>query len=165
LTKKISEGKLPSSCAVFHGTLQDLDSHDLYDTILYIDVLEHIESDHAEVQRAIQHLNPNGVLIVLSPAHQWLFTPFDQAIGHFRRYSKHMLKQIEPKDAVLERIIYLDSVGMLLSLGNKLLLKQSMPTVKQILFWDRWVVPVSKVLDRLLMFRVGKSIVGIWRKS
>ena len=60
---------------------------------------------------------------------------------------------------------YLDSIGMLASSANVLLLKQSLPTLRQIQFWDRYIIPVSKVVDPLLGHRVGKSVVGIWRKT
>jgi hypothetical protein len=117
-----------------------------------------------EAQAAAKHLKPGGKLIILSPAHQWLFTPFDKAIGHFRRYSRTSLSKIGPEDCVEVKVIYLDSAGMLLSLANKLLLQQSMPTIKQILIWDRWVVPISKLLDPILFFNLGKSVVGIWKR-
>ena len=165
LEKRIRNKELPAACKAIHGTLATLDPHELYDTIIYIDVMEHIQDDKAEARAAAEHLRPGGKLIVLSPAHQWLFTPFDRAIGHFRRYSRRALSMIGPEHCAEIKIFYLDSAGMLLSLANKLFLRRSMPTVQQILIWDRWVVPVSRVLDRILFFRLGKSIVGIWERS
>lgn len=164
LETKIETGELPPACRARLGTITDLQSDDLYNAILYIDVLEHIQNDRAEAQAAADHLKPEGRLIVISPAHQWLFTPFDRAIGHFRRYSKTSLAKVKPESCEQEKMLYLDAVGLFLSLTNKLLLKQPLPTVEQILFWDRRVVPVSAILDRCLRFSFGKSIVAIWRK-
>ncbi len=79
------------------GTLESIPAEEQFDTICYIDVLEHIEDDGAELNRAAAHLRPGGRVIVLSPAHQWLFTPFDAAIGHFRRYNRAMVKAISPR--------------------------------------------------------------------
>jgi protein-L-isoaspartate O-methyltransferase len=163
LHQKIEKNELPAACHPKLGTVQELPADDLYDCILYIDVLEHIENDWMEVQASAKHLKPGGRLIVLSPAHHWLFTPFDQAIGHYRRYSKKTLSRISPGNCTLENLIYLDAAGLCLSLANKIILKQSMPTVSQILFWDRWIVPISRVLDRILMFNLGKSVVGVWK--
>ena len=148
---------------VVSGTLQDLDPSQKFDTIIYIDVLEHIENDREELERAKSRLRPGGRIIVLSPAHQRLFTPFDSAIGHYRRYNRAMLRNISPPSLRLERLMYLDSAGLVLSVANLLLLRQSMPTRAQLRIWDRWIIPVSRVLDPCLFNSVGKSIVGIWK--
>ncbi len=147
------------------GTMDDLPAEARFDAILYIDVLEHIEDDRAEMTRAAQRLNPGGHLIVLSPAHQFLFTPFDAAIGHFRRYSRKSLRDAAPGTLRVRRLNYLDAAGMLASAGNRLLLRSAMPTEGQILTWDRLLVPVSRVIDPVLGFRVGKSVLGVWQRE
>jgi 2-polyprenyl-3-methyl-5-hydroxy-6-metoxy-1,4-benzoquinol methylase len=144
------------------GTLDDLPGR-RFDAILYLDVLEHIEDDSAEMRRAAEHLYPGGCVIVLAPAHQWLFTPFDAAIGHFRRYSKATLAAAAPPELHRERLIYLDSVGLAASLANRLLLKQAKPTHAQIQTWDRMMIPLSRIFDPLLRYSAGKSVLGIWR--
>ena len=146
------------------GTLSAIRPGDTFDTILYIDVLEHIEDDAAELSNAAQMLRPGGCLIVLSPAHQWLFTPFDAAIGHFRRYDRSSLRRVSPPGLTIERIFYLDACGIAASAMNQLFLRQSMPTAEQLKMWDRWIIPVSRLIDPLLMHKLGKSIVGVWRK-
>ena len=52
------------------------------------DVLEHIEEDSKEVINSYNLLKDGGELIVLSPSYQYLFSPFDSSVGHFRRYDK-----------------------------------------------------------------------------
>src|SRR5271170_1211129 len=113
------------------GTLGDLPETPQFDSLVYIDVLEHIEHDAAELRSALLRLKPGGKIIVLSPAHAWLYTPFDKEIGHYRRYTKATLGTLTPPGARLEQLYYLDSVGLLASLANKMLLHQSMPTPKQ----------------------------------
>lgn len=144
------------------GTLASLIGQQ-FDTIIYIDVLEHIESDGEELKQAASHLRPGGHVIVLSPAHQHLFSPFDAAIGHFRRYNRAMLRALSPVSLRLERMMYLDSAGLILSAVNKILLRQSTPTKAQLQFWDRCIVPISRVLDRLLLYSLGKTIIAVWR--
>jgi SAM-dependent methyltransferase len=145
------------------GIISDLEPHQKFDSILYIDVLEHIEDDAAEMARAAARLKPGGSLIVLSPAHPFLFTPFDEAIGHYRRYTRTSLRAAAPAGLKEVTVTYLDSVGMLASLGNRLLLGQSMPTAQQIGVWDRWMVPPSRLTDRLTGGHIGKSVLGVWR--
>jgi SAM-dependent methyltransferase len=150
--------------AVRVGALADLERDaERFDAILYVDVLEHIRDDRGELARAARLLRPQGRIAVVAPAHGFLFSPFDQAIGHFRRYDKRGLRAIAPAALVEERIVYLDSVGMLLSLLNRLLLRSPQPRLKQILFWDRVVVPLSVRLDPCLFHALGKSVVAVWR--
>lgn len=143
------------------GTISSL-SGQLFDSIVYIDVLEHIKDDKAELTKAIGLLKPSGRLIVLAPAHQALYSPFDKAIGHYRRYDRRSLQSCSPPSSRLEKMGYLDCAGLVLSSANKLILKQSLPGLPQILFWDRYVIPLSKLLDPLFGHRLGKSIVAVW---
>lgn len=153
-----------SEIRIVCGFVQDLDPDKKFDTILYIDVIEHIENDDSELKKAYERLNPGGALIILVPAFNWLFSPFDEAVGHFRRYTKTMLKAVVPKELRKEKLNYLDFGGFLASVVNKLLLQQSIPTLKQISFWDRVIVPCSKIVDPLIGYSAGKTLVGIWIK-
>ncbi len=147
------------------GTVQDIPPAERFDSILYIDVLEHIEDDRAELLRASGRLSPGGTLIVLSPAHPFLYTAFDRAIGHFRRYTRSSLRALEPAELSECKLIYLDSAGLLASAGNRLLLKSAMPTERQILFWDRLLVPISRFMDVVSGWRVGKTVIAVWQRS
>jgi len=165
IAAKIESGELPDRCEAASLSVSALSPDEKFDSILYIDVLEHIDDDASEIEAATRHLRPGGHLIVMSPAHQFLYTPFDRAIGHFRRYNKRTLSSLAPTSLKAVRLDYLDSIGAFASIGNKLLLRQSMPTLKQILLWDRRLVPISTYIDPILGFRAGKSILGIWKKT
>ena len=164
LEEKLSQNSTKHSYEVICGTLKAVGLQQ-FDTIVYIDVLEHIESDREELEIAASHLRMGGHLIVLSPAHQYLFTPFDAAVGHFRRYNRRMLRSLSPSNLHIEHIKYLDCAGMLASTANLLFLRQSMPTHAQLRFWDDWIIPVSRVADKIGRYSIGKSILGIWRRS
>ncbi|MCG6134179.1 MAG: class I SAM-dependent methyltransferase [Nostoc sp. LLA-1] len=165
LNHSIVQGKLAECCEVKIGTLSDLHHEEKFDTIIYIDVLEHIKSDRQETKLAANHLKNGGFLVVLAPSHQWLFTPFDKSIGHYRRYNKKMLSDIIPESLECITLMYLDSIGLMASLGNRFILKSKMPTRKQILFWDKFMVPLSIKVDPLLQYSLGKSILGVWQKK
>lgn len=165
LRAEVSSLPSPEKIEVRVGTLASLPEALRYDTILYVDVLEHIADDRDELARAAARLTPGGSVVVLSPAHQWLFTPFDTAVGHHRRYTLDALRALTPAGTAMTRADYLDSVGLLASLGNRLLLRQGMPTARQVALWDRVMVPVSRKLDPLLAHRVGKSVLGVWHRA
>lgn len=154
---------LPHHCTLLQGTIQDLPSQAQFDSIVYIDVLEHIEADQQQLSQVSQYLKPNGFLIILVPAHQFLYSPFDAAIGHFRRYNRTRLQAIIPKQLQPIKCQYLDSIGLLASLANRLLLKHSTPTQAQINLWDHWMIPASRLIDPLLRYRMGKTLIGIWQ--
>lgn len=156
---------IPSYVEVKTGTTESLDKNKKFDCIIYIDVIEHIEHDAEELNRVKSFLKPNAYLIILVPAHNYLFSKFDEKIGHFRRYNKKMLMKAVPSELNQIKLKYLDSVGMTASLVNKWFLKQDYPEVKQVKFWDRNIVPVSRILDPLLFYSLGKTVVGIWQKT
>lgn len=164
ISDKINKKALPDACRLKIGTTDDYTLSPQFDSIIYIDVIEHIEDDHQELKRATALLRPGGYLVILVPAHQWLFSPFDQAIGHFRRYNKQRLLSAVPAELSLEKITYLDCFGLLASLMNKFFLKKSYPTIAQVRFWDRYIVPVSRFADPLLFNCTGKSLIGAWKK-
>ncbi len=180
---KKDKGLLPDTCEILVKTLADMgiagnisdnaqqgrtdspNTEGPYDAIIYIDVIEHIEDDKAELAQTLPFLKENGHLIILVPAHQFLFSPFDKAIGHFRRYNRPHLKSVIPEGYEIVKTVYLDAVGLGASLANKWFLKQSYPTLKQILFWDKYIVSLSKWVDKLTFHNFGKSVLLVARKK
>jgi SAM-dependent methyltransferase len=58
------------------------------DSAICINVMEHVE-DHRQLLCNIKaKLDPEGRLVLLVPAHPWLYNRMDAAVGHFRRYRK-----------------------------------------------------------------------------
>jgi len=62
-----------------------------FDTIVCLDILEHLDDDKAALKDLVSLLRPQGVLIVVVPAVPWLYGVRDRKIGHRRRYSKRGL--------------------------------------------------------------------------
>jgi len=165
LRRAVRQASLEPVCRILVGTVEKMDAVPSFDCVLYVDVLEHIKDDAGEIERASRLLRPGGHLVVLAPAHGWLYSEFDRAIGHHRRYSTSSLLALAPSPLTPVRAIYLDAVGLLTSLANRLVLKQSLPTPAQIRAWDSWMVPVSRIVDRLLLHRLGRSLLVVWRKA
>lgn len=59
-----------------------------FDVIAALDVLEHLKVDHGALREVRRLLRPNGRLIATVPAFQWLWSEHDEALGHYRRYTK-----------------------------------------------------------------------------
>jgi SAM-dependent methyltransferase len=158
---RLADGARPE---VVVGDVSRLDAARRFDTIVYIDVLEHIADDAGELRRASARLAPGGALVVLSPAFPALFSEFDRAIGHERRYTRRSLAAAYPRELRRESLFYADCVGAALSLANRVLLRESMPTAAQVRFWDRVVVPISRVVDPLVGRAVGRSVIAVYTR-
>ncbi len=87
LESLVSTGALPGCCQARAGTIHEIQGDPRFDIIYYIDVLEHIEDDAAELRAASRLLARGGRLVVLAPAFPCLYSRFDRSIGHFRRYT------------------------------------------------------------------------------
>lgn len=146
------------------GYLSSIRPDRKFSSMIYADVIEHIENDGAELQLASSYLEPGGHLIIVVPAHQFLFSEFDRSIGHFRRYSRKSLTKVLPASIQPVFCRYLDAAGMLASLSNKMLLRQNYPTAGQVKFWDTAIVPVSTFLDKLVSYNLGKSVLFVGKK-
>jgi hypothetical protein len=94
-----------------------------------------------------------------------LFSEFDKAIGHYRRYNKKMLVKAIPSELQKIDLRYLDTIGLFASLANKWFLKQDYPKLKQIKFWDNYMIPISKIVDFISFYLIGKTVVGVWKKN
>ncbi len=137
-----------------------------FDTIMYLNVLEHIKEDNKEILDAFKKLKKGGHLIILVPAHNKLYSKFDKAVGHFRRYEIDFFKKINIKNSNLIRLIYLDSLGYFLYYLNKIFFKEEIyPSQFKIFLWDKIFTPISYLLDKILMYKFGKNILYIIKKS
>ena len=149
---------------IINGTISSvLDKK--FDTIIYIDVLEHIEESRKEIELIKTYLKPNGHAIILVPAFNFMYNVFDKRIGHFRRYDKKLLKDELNSQMSIVKLFYLDSVGFFTSLLNKYILKKELPTTKNIWVWDKIIIPISKISDILFLRSFGKSLIGIFKND
>jgi SAM-dependent methyltransferase len=160
---RVRAGGFAFPCRVATGTCADIET-ETYDSVLHIDVLEHISDDKQEMDIAAQRLRPGGHLITLSPAHPFLYSPFDAAIGYHRRYTRATVVDLTPPTLKAVRVRYLDSVGLMASLSNRLVLKSAHPKLSEVHLWDRFMVPLSRLVDPITGYRAGKSILCVWRR-
>jgi len=163
ITDRAAAGDLTTTRRVVAGTIACIAEGRQFDTILYLDVLEHVADDGAELAAAARRLAPGGHLVVLAPAHPFLYSPFDAAIGHFRRYSRASLVALAPAGCRLISQPMLDLAGFFASLANRLLLRSATPSPRQIAFWDGVLVPLSRLLDAVTGRRFGKTVVAVWQ--
>jgi SAM-dependent methyltransferase len=134
-----------------------------YDTVVMLDVLEHIEDHIGFMTKLRGALRPGGRIILKVPAYQWLMCDMDRAIGHFRRYDRPMLKAALAQagfDLVEQHYFNLPAVAGWLVNGK--ILGQTTPPAEQLAAFER-LVPLFKWLERALPVPAGVSLIAVGR--
>lgn len=125
-----------------------------------LNVLEHIEEDDTVLALWHRKLAPGGRLLVYVPAFQVLFSSMDRKVGHHRRYRKGPLKQqLAAAGFDIENIRYADSLGFVAALAYRTIDSgrgEINPATLRL--YDRWVFPISKLLDKFLGRWIGKNV-------
>jgi SAM-dependent methyltransferase len=133
-----------------------------FDSALSVNVLEHIPDDLAALKAVYRLLEPGGSLTLLVPSHPFLTSPFDRAIGHYRRYTKVALRtKLEAAGFQVERLRRSNPVGALgWLINNRLLRRRRLGAVG---IYDR-MVPLLARIDRLAEPPIGLSLIAVARK-
>ena len=137
-----------------------------FDTILYMDVLEHIEDDKNEINRALEQLKPGGNIIFFVPAYQFLYSDFDKAIGHVKRYNKRFFFSFNKDEKIsITGLKYFDSVGFFMAVLNKLFNKNKKETIGLgVKIWNKLIF-LSKIMDVIFLNKFGKSLFCVMKKN
>lgn len=132
------------------------------DTVISLNVVEHIEDDLATLKNYHDVLAPGGHAVILVPGHEWLFTECDRTLGHFRRYTRAMLAD-RMKQAGFE-VVQTTEFNRLGVLGwyvsGKMGRKDLSPG--QMKLFNR-LLPAAKLIERLDGLP-GLSVIAIGRK-
>lgn len=133
---------------------------EVFDTVICLNVLEHIEDDHAALLRMRARLAPGGHLVLLVPAHQMLFNGFDRGVRHFRRYNKGGLAHsLTRAGLVPTESWYFNMLGALGWYVNGNMLGKSVLPAGQLALIDR-LVPLLRC-ESLLPRPFGISVIAI----
>jgi phospholipid N-methyltransferase len=152
-----------SKITIIKKNIENIDQK--FDVIIYLHVLEHIKNDCHEINEASNRLNKNGVLIIMVPAHQKMYSNLDKAVGHFRRYEMEFFKK-KFKSLVIYNVKFLDSMGYFLYYLNKFFFKKEVyPSKLKIFIWDKLFTPLSVITDFIFRYKFGKCILAIYKKS
>ena len=65
-----------------------------YDVVTALDVIEHIKDDGKALRNINRILNPNGKLLLTVPSHPYLYSLYDAAVGHYRRYTSASIQNV-----------------------------------------------------------------------
>lgn len=135
-----------------------------FDTVMYVNVLEHIEHDAEELAIAYEALRPGGHVCIFVPALRFLYSAHDASIGHVRRYHKReLMSLVESAGFSVVHARYFDIFGVLPWLVFMKYLR-SEPDARKVKLYDRFVVPCARVLERFCPPPLGKNLILVARK-
>jgi SAM-dependent methyltransferase len=131
------------------------------DAVYSLNVLEHIDDDAGALAELHRVLKPGGRLLLYVPAFMVLYSAMDRRVGHLRRYRKAPLADLVRRAGFsVEDVRYADSLGFAASIGLRMFGNRSGDlSPGTVRFYDRWLFPLSRALDRLLSGFVGKNLV------
>jgi len=137
--------------------------HYRFDTVLALNMLEHVEDDLAALKKMHDVLQPGGRIIIYVPAHKELMGSMDRTVGHLRRYEREELEtKLEGAGFEVETTRYQNRAGMLgWWINSKLLHRRHMPAFQSKVF-DLFV-PLFRRLESSSP-DTGLSLIAIARK-
>lgn len=133
-----------------------------YDAIYSSNVLEHIEDDVEALRWINKILRQGGTLSLYVPAHNCIYSKFDEMAGHYRRYDyKSLSEKLEISGFKIVEYKYVDFLGFFIwyLLKNKDLSSGSgVSSEKSFRFYDNYLLPLSLALDKIFCRFIGKNI-------
>ena len=134
------------------------------DTIICINVLEHIVEDSKVLANLRDALVKGGRLIILVPQGQWLYSSLDKAVGHVKRYSKDELAGLLRENGYeIEKMITFNKVGLPGWILNGKLLRRNKMAKYQLKIYDSFVF-LWRRIDTFLPWP-GLSVIAVARKT
>jgi len=137
----------------------------LADSLVCMNVLEHIQDDRAALQTFNRLLEPGGTMALLVPAVAGAFGEIDQRLGHYRRYSRKGLAALIA-DAGFEvaKVRYFNFPGLWAWWWNARVSRRSHQSDAQIHFFDSFLVPIVSRLEHVLPVPIGQSLLAVGSK-
>jgi SAM-dependent methyltransferase len=131
-----------------------------FDTIVCLNVLEHIDDDVASLQAMYDMMQPAGRLVLLVPAFPALYGTHDRALGHYRRYTRKLLRaRYASAGFAMRHLEYFNLAGMPGWWVTGRVLRRDLIPTGSLALYDM-LVPLFR-LERLIPFRVGQSLIAI----
>ena len=134
------------------------------ESVIAINVLEHIEDDAAALAALAKLVVPGGSIVLWVPGYQQLYGEFDRRVGHFRRYTPATVS-----DAVLRAGLQVEvakPVNLLGGIAWWAAVRRggsTAPNPKLVAIYDRFVVPITRAVERRVRVPFGQTVLCVAR--
>ena len=135
-----------------------------FDTVVSLNVFEHIEDDLAALDHVRKLLEPDGRFVLIVPSHMFLYGTMDSSIGHYRRYDiKCMTEKLNSVGLAPIEQRYLNPLGALGWLLNGRVFRRKVPPIGQLKIFNR-IMPLVETAERLIDAPFGLSLLSVSRR-
>lgn len=120
-----------------------------FDTVLSMNVIEHVADDLGAVVRVASRLKPGGWMLTYVPAMPFAHGPMDDALGHHRRYTRRSFGRLmEDAGLVVDRLEYMNVLGLAGWWVNNKVLRRRLPDPSQVGVFER-LMPLVRLEDHV----------------
>ncbi|HYG79254.1 MAG TPA: class I SAM-dependent methyltransferase [Pyrinomonadaceae bacterium] len=135
------------------------------DSIIYVNVLEHVEDDEAELRLVADALAPGGRAFIFVPAFRWLYGSFDRQVGHRRRYTRgELAAKCGRAGFRVVKSAYFDAAGVLPWWLKYRVLRSEKMEPAAVKFYDDFCVPVVRRVEAVVPPPLGKNVLLVAEK-
>lgn len=135
-----------------------------YDTVVCSNVLEHLADDKRVARRLVDIVIPGGTVLILVPAFPRLYCNLDRNAGHYRRYSRAMLRDLAAAaGAETQALFFFNFPGLLGWVVNGVLLRKDYLSNHLLDIFNR-AVPLFRLTERLTRYVAGASLILVLRR-
>jgi len=151
--------------ATFANAAPLIKSEQVPDSIIYVNVLEHIADDELELNIVCETLSDRGRVFLFVPALSWLYGAFDERVGHIRRYNKLELEN-KLRRAGFKMVLstYFDITGIAPWWVKYCLLRSAGMNPGIVKFYDRFIVPAARGIESRFPPPIGKNVIAVAEK-
>lgn len=145
-----------------HGYLAEAGDDASADTVVAVNVMEHVEDDAAFLATARRLLAPGGHLCLYVPALPAIYGTLDEAFEHHRRYTRAGLRaRLLGAGFRPLRIAYTNLPGVAAWWVSGRVLRRRTVTARDAKLYDRWMIPWISALERVWSPPAGQSLIAI----
>jgi SAM-dependent methyltransferase len=148
------------------GYLGDAGAPGIADSVVAVNVMEHVRDDAAFLADAHRLLAPGGHALLFVPALPAIFGTLDEAFEHFRRYTRPVLdERLRGAGFTPLRVAYTNLPGVAAWWLSGKVLRRRTVSARDARVYDRWVIPWVQALERVWTPPLGQSLLAIARKD
>ena len=136
-----------------------------FDTVIALNVIEHITDDLLAIRNAKALLKNKGKLIILVPAGQWLYNSIDRELGHYRRYSKSgLINLMETAGLEVFECTYFNAAAIFGWWFSGNILHEKTISPAKLNLYNR-MIPFFRVVDWFITPFTGISVISAGMKK